>query len=176
MDIFFFYASLMQAHLSLYCMYRTLITLIPEPFAPYPSAGKTTPPAAQSIMRRSLPKRDTDQQGSLVHHKKVVLDLSFPLLVIHPGCLGEPESPEHPAEQHTHLHQRQVLTRTDCRSVRKREERSRVVLPHRRTRTEPTFGEECLRRVEISRVTVNAIRVKGELRLLRNEAANAWYG
>ena len=175
MDILFFYARLVQAHLSLHCRYRTLITRIPEPFAPNPS-GKATPPTAQLVMRRSLPKRDTDQQGSLVHHKKAVLDLSFPLLVTHPGCLGEPELPEHPAEQHTHLHQRQVLTRTDCRPVREREERSRVVLPHRRTRAEPTFGQERLRRVEVSRVTVNAVHVKGELRLLRNEAANAWYG
>src|ERR1700677_2851985 len=123
----------------------------------------------------SFPKRDTDQQGNLVHNKPVQ-DPSFPLLEIHPRCIGEPESPKYPAEQHSHLHQRQILPRTNRRSVREGEERSRVVLSRGRTSAEPSFWKECIWRVEVPRVTVNAVCVKNELRLFRNDPAPHEWG
>ena len=126
----------------------------------------------RQVCECSPPKRDIDQQGFLVHNKPVQ-DPSFPLVMSHPRCLGEPESPKHPAENHTHLHHCQILSRTNRRSVREREERRRVVLSSRRTGAEPSFGKERLWRVEISRVTVNAICVKKELRLFRNDPAHA---
>ena len=102
-------------------------------------------------------------------HNKPVLDPSFPLLVTHSRWLREVESPKNPTKKHTHLYQSQVLPRANRWPVREREIRRWVVLSSRRTRAEPSFGKECIWRVEVSRVTVNAVRVKRDLCLFRND-------
>ena len=104
---------------------------------------------------------------------KPVLNTSFPLLVTHPGGLREAESPKHPAEQHTHLHQCQILPGANGWSVREREERRCVVHSHRYTRAEPSFGQECFWVVKVTWVTLNAVRVENELCLFRNDPAHA---
>ena len=120
----------------------------------------------------SFPRRYSDQQWIVVNHVPI-LNPSFPALVCKPRGLREAEALQHPAEHHAHLHQRQALPNTDRRSVREREERSRVVLSRRLTFAKPSFWQERIGPVEVSRVAVNAIRVEGELGLLRNEPA--WY-
>ena len=103
----------------------------------------------------------------MAHHKPV-LDLSLPFLIVEPGSLREPEPPQHPAEQHPHLHQRQVLPGTDRRTVRKRNESSRVVFSRGRALAEPSLWQERVRVVEVTRIAMDAVCVKEELRLLRD--------
>jgi hypothetical protein len=140
----------------------------------HPRRSPSRAPCAK-IQLCSLPKRDTEQQGSLVHHKHPVQDPSFPLLKIHSGRPREPESPKYPAKKHTHLHQRQVLPCAVCWPVREREERGGVVLSSWRTSAEPSFGKERIWRVEVSGVPLNAVRVKGDVRLFWNNPACTWY-
>ena len=104
-------------------------------------------------------------------HNKPVHDPSFPVLVTYPRYLGEPESSNDPAKKHSHLHQRQVLPSTVSRSVREREESSRVVLSNRRISAEPSFWQERIWFVEVSWVSMNAVRVKDKLSLFWNDPA-----
>jgi hypothetical protein len=122
-------------------------------------------------MRRgysSFPNRDVDRQRVNMHHKPI-LALSFPFLVGDTGSLREAEAPQQPAEHHPHLHKRQVLTGTARRAVRERDKCSRVVLSCGRALAEPSFRQECVRRVEVSPVPLDAVCVKEELCRLRND-------
>jgi hypothetical protein len=110
-----------------------------------------------------------------VHQKSPIQNPSFPPLEAHSRCFRELESPKYPAKKHTHLHERQVLPCAVCWSVREREERSRVVLSSGRTGAEPSFWQERIWRMEVSGVPMNAVRVKRELRFLRNDPAYPWY-
>jgi len=120
---------------------------------------------------RSFPERNADHQRFLVHHKPI-LNLRFPFLVVNSGSLREPEAPQHPAKQHSHFHYRQVLSRADRRSVRERYESGRVVLSRGCALAEPSFGQEYLRRVEVTGVPMDAVGMKEELRLLRDYPAH----
>ncbi len=102
-----------------------------------------------------------------------ILNPFVPTPISNPRGLGEAETPQHPAKQHAHLHQRQVLPHTDRRSVAKREERRRVVFSRRRTVAKPSFWQVRIGRVEVSRVAVNAISMEGELGLFWNDPADA---
>ena len=57
----------------------------------------TQPLVAKAKANLSLPKRDADQEGILMHHINPVQNPPFPLLETHPGCLGELESAKYPA-------------------------------------------------------------------------------
>ncbi len=109
-------------------------------------------------------------------HHEPILDLSLPFLVSDAGSPGEAEAPQHPAEHHAHLHQRQVLTGADRRAVREGYESGRVVLSRRRALAEPSFRQERLGRVEVTPVPMNTVGVKGDLRLLRDDAAHKRIG
>jgi hypothetical protein len=99
------------------------------------------------------------------------------------------EAPQHPAEHHAHLHQRQVLSDATRRTVRKRYERGHVVFSPRcisigigigigigvgGMAAEPSFWQERFWIVEVTRVTVDAVRVKGELCLFGDNPAYKW--
>ena len=75
----------------------------------------------------------------------------------------KPKTPQHPAEHHPHLHQRQVLTCAYRRSVREWEECTRVVLSFRSILAEPPFWKESLWRVEVTFVPMDAEGMKVEL-------------
>ena len=104
-------------------------------------------------------------------HHKPILNLSLPLLITEPRRLGKPESPKNPAEHHAHLHHRKMLPCAVRGSIREREERSWIVLPRRCTRAEPSFWQERVGCVEVSRVTLNAVDVNGDLCLLGDNPA-----
>ena len=104
-------------------------------------------------------------------HHKPILNLLFPFLIHNTRHSGEAEVPQNPAEHHPHLHPRQILPGTDRRAVRKGNECGRVVFPWRRALAEPSFGKERIWRVEVARVSMDAVRMKGELRPLRNDSA-----
>jgi len=89
-------------------------------------------------VNRSFPKRKVDYQGFLVYHEPI-LDLALPFLIADPGSFREPEPPQHPAEQHPHLHQRQVLTGADCRTVRERYESGCIVFSREGPLAQPPF-------------------------------------
>jgi hypothetical protein len=101
-----------------------------------------------------------------------ILNFSVPALIRNPSSLGEAKTAQGPAEHHAHLHQRQVLPRTNRPSVPEREERRRVVFSCRCTIAKPSFRYERLGRVEVSRVAVNAVGMEGQLSLFWNEPAN----
>ena len=103
--------------------------------------------------------------------KDPILNLPLPLLVVNPGSLREPEPPQHPAEQHPHLHQRQVPAHADSRTVRERYEGRWVVFSSQFALAEPSLGQECLWRVKVTRVPMDAVDMKTELRLLRDYPA-----
>ena len=84
----------------------------------------------------SIPERNTDHQRFVVYHKPI-LDLSLPFLVVYPGSLRELEPPQQPAEQHPHLHQRQVLPCADRGTIRERDKSSCVVFAPVRALAEP---------------------------------------
>jgi len=109
-------------------------------------------------------------------HHEPILDLSFPFLVGETGSLGEVEAPQQPAEHHPHLHKSQVLTSAARRAVRERDKRSRVVLSCGRALAKPAFRQECVGRVEVSPVPLDAVCVKGELRRLRNDQLPKYFG
>jgi len=102
-------------------------------------------------------------------HHEPILALSFPFLVGDIGSLREAEAPQQPAEHHPHLHKRQVLTSAARRAVREREKRSRVVRSCGCALAEPSLRQECVGRVEVSPVPLDAVGVKGELRRLGND-------
>jgi hypothetical protein len=104
-------------------------------------------------------------------HHKPILNLLFPLFIHDSSRSRETELPQYPAEHHAHLHQRQILTGTHRRAVRKGEKRARVVFSCRRALAEPSFGEERIGRVEVSRVSMYAVCMKGELCPLGDDSA-----
>ncbi len=104
----------------------------------------------------------------MVRHEPI-LNCSLPFLIGDPGSLGEAEALEQPAEQHAHLQQRQVLSRTDRRAVREGHEGGRVVFSRGRALAEPSFRQERVGRVEVTGVPMNAVGVKSELCLFRND-------
>ena len=109
-------------------------------------------------------------------HNEPILNLSLPLPVVNPGSLREPEPPQHQAEQHPHLHQRQILARTNRRAVREGYEGRGVVYSHGCALAEPAFGQECLWRAKVARVPMDTIGMKEELRLLRDHPARCEQG
>ena len=124
---------------------------------------------------RSFPERNADYQRFLVHDPPI-LNLPLPFLVVNPGSLREPEPPQHPAEQHPHLHQCQILARADRRTVRERYECGCVVFSRRCALAEPPFGQKCLWCLEVTRVPVDTIGIEEELRLLRDDPARCEHG
>lgn len=74
-----------------------------------------------------------------MHHKPILNPL-LPFRVIDSAGLGEAEAPQQPAEDHAHLHQRQVLAGTDRRTVREGHESGRVVFSSGCAIDEPSFG------------------------------------
>ena len=96
-------------------------------------------------------------------HHKPILYLPFPFLIINTRGLGKLEMPQNPAEHHPHLHQCKILTYTACRAVRKGEKRGRIVFASRCTLAEPPFWYKRIRRVEVTSVSMYAVRVKDDL-------------
>jgi hypothetical protein len=123
-----------------------------------------------SVVRESpsFPKRNADKQRFVVHHEPI-LNHSLPFLVSDAGSLGEAEALQQPAEQHAHLQQSQVLSRADRRAVREGNEGGRVVFSRGRALAEPSFRQERVGRVEVTRVPMNAVGVKSKLCLFRND-------
>ena len=78
---------------------------------------------------------------------------------------------QNPAEHHSHLHQCQILTYTDRRAVRKGEKRGRIVFSRRCALAEPPFWYERIRSVEVTSVSMYAVRVKDDLCPLGNDSA-----
>jgi len=103
-------------------------------------------------------------------NREPILDIPLPFLVSDARGHREPKTPQHPAEQHPHLHQRQVLTCAYRRSVREWEECARVVLSFRSILAEPPFWKESLWRVEVTFVPMDAVRMKEELSPLRDNS------
>jgi len=119
----------------------------------------------------SFPERNADYQRFLVHNEPI-LNFLLPFLVINSGSLPEPEPPQHPAKQYSHLHQRQVLAHAVRRAVREGYESGRVVFSRGCALAEPSFRQECFWRIEVTRVPMDAVDMKGELRLLRDYPAH----
>ena len=103
---------------------------------------------------------------------KPILNLPLPFLVVNSGSLRETESSQYPAKNHPHLHQRQVFTHTTRRPVRERYESGRVVFSRGCALAEPPFGQERLRRVEVTGVPMDAVGMEEKLRLLRDHSAH----
>jgi len=120
---------------------------------------------------RSFPERNADHQRFLVHHIPI-LNLSLPCRIVDPRSLREPEAPQQGAEQHPHLHQRQVFTDAHCRTVREGHESGRAVFSRWRALVQPSLRQERPGRMEVTGVPMDAVGVKEELRLLRDHPAH----
>jgi hypothetical protein len=129
---------------------------------------------AMSQSPQSFPERNADYERFEVHYE-LILNLSLPRLVINVGNLREPEAPQHPAERHAHLHQRQVLADATCRAIREGYERGHVVFSCWHIgvalAAAPSLRQECFGIVKVPWVTMDAERVKADLCLLWHDPA-----